>query len=106
MAISKTDSKRMRQLAQEGKQISKILSEDFPKLDYSDVYFEVYNAGQSSALGIKRMITNRIEAMAANTSKTQRNIMATELNELVWHLYQNHKKNREKLSKIRAALGE
>ena len=38
MEITKADSQKMRRLAQEGKQISKIVAEDFPKLDYWDVY--------------------------------------------------------------------
>jgi hypothetical protein len=106
MAISKSDSEKMRRLAQEGKQISKIVAEDFPHLDYWDVYFEVYSVGERSSRGIKRMITTRLNAMAASTSKSERKLMAKELHELVWHLYDNHKTNREKLSKIRAALGE
>jgi hypothetical protein len=44
--------------------------------------------------------------MAASTSKSERTAIAEELHGLVWHLYENHKTNREKLSKIRAALGE
>jgi hypothetical protein len=106
MAISKSDSKKMQRLAQEGKQISKIVGEDFPALDYWDVYFEVYSAGERSSRGIKRMITTRLDAMAASTSKSERKAMVKELHELVWHLYNNHKTNREKLAKIRAALGE
>ncbi len=106
MAISKSDSKKMQRLAQEGKQISRIVKEDFPHLDYWDVYFEVYNAGERSSRGIKRMITTRLDAMAASRSKSERKTMVKELHELVWHLYNNHKTNREKLSKIRAALGE
>ena len=106
MAIPKGDVAKMRRLAQEGKQISKIVTEDFPHLEYWEVYFEVYSAGERSSRGIKRMITTRLNAMAASTSKFERTAMARELHGLVWHLYENHKTNREKLSKIRAALGE
>ena len=106
MAISKSDSEKMKRLAQEGKQISKIVGEDFPNLDYWDVYVEVYSAGERSSRGIKRMITTRVDAMAENTSKSARKAMAKELHELVWHLYNNHKTNRAKLAKIREALGE
>lgn len=106
MAISKSDAEKMRRLAQEGKQISKIVSEDFPQLDYWEVYFEVYSVGERSSRGIKRMITNRLNAMAANKSKSERTGIAEELHGLVWHLYENHKTNREKLSRIREALGE
>ena len=105
MAISKSDSKMMQRLAQEGKEISKIVQEDFPNLDYVDVYVEVYSAGERSSRGIKRMITTRLDAMAASTKKSDRKVMVKELHELVWHLYNNHKTNHDKLSKIRAILG-
>ena len=96
----------MQRLAQEGKQISKIAAEDFPKLDYWEVYFEVYSAGERSSRGIKRMITTRLNAMTESKNKSDRTAIAEELNGLIWHLYENHKTNREKLSKIRATLGE
>jgi hypothetical protein len=106
MVISKVDAEKMRRLAQEGKQISKIATEDFPHLDYWDVYFEVYSVGERSSRGIKRMITTRLNAIAENPSKSERSAIAEELHGLVWHLYENHKTNQMKLSKIRAALGE
>jgi hypothetical protein len=106
MTISRADSDKMRRLAQEGKQISRIVAEDFPSMDYWDVYFEVYSAGERSSRGIKRMITTRLDAMAASTSKSERRAMAQELHELVWHLYENHKANHAKLARIRATLGE
>lgn len=97
---------KMRRLAQEGNQISKIVEEDFPQLNYWEVYFEVYSNGERSSRGIKRMITNRLDAIVKSTSMPERKAMAEELHELVWHLYDNHKINQEKLAKIRAALGE
>jgi len=106
MAITNADTQKMRRLAQEGKQISKIMSEDFPDLDYWEVYLEVYSSGERSSRGIKRMITTRLNSMAASTSKMERAAIARELHDLVWHLYENHKTNREKLAKIREALGE
>jgi hypothetical protein len=72
MAIAKADSLKMQQLAREGKRITAILHDDFPKLTYWDVYIEVYGAGERSAQGIKRMITTRLRAMAASTSKSER----------------------------------
>lgn len=106
MAIYKADSQKMLRLAQEGKTISRILADDFPTLNYWDVYIEVYGAGERSSQGIKRMITSRLTAMAASTSKSERTVMADELQGLVWHLYSNHKTNQKKLAAIRAALGE
>jgi hypothetical protein len=106
LEITKADSKKMQRLAQEGKKISTIKKEDFPSLTYWDVYVEVYGAGKRSALGVKRMITTRIDAVAASKSKKERAAIAEELQELVWHLYDNHKANQTKLAKIRLALTE
>ena len=106
MQISTSDSKKMQRLAQEGKKIADIRKEYFPKLPYWDVYVEVYGAGKRSALGVKRMITKRINDVAASKSKKERLEIASELQELVWHLYNDHKTNHAKLDKIRKALAE
>lgn len=106
MTISQADSEKMRRLAQEGMQISKIASDYYPDLDYSDVYLEIYSFGEKSSLGIKRMITNRLNAMVDNSNKKKRSEIAEELHSLVWHLYENHKINRDKLANIRDILGE
>ena len=104
MEISKKDAKKMQQLAQEGKQISRIVQEDFPTLDYLDVYIEIYGSGERSSRGIKRMITTRLNNLI-NATKDKIRVIVDELQELVWHLYGNHKKNHEKLDKIRKVLG-
>lgn len=106
MAISKTDSEKMQKLAKEGKKITDIWKEYFPKLSYWEVFFEIYDAGGRSAMGVKRTITNRITAIVDSTSKSERKELASELQQLVWHLYNNHKSNHEKLSAIRKAIGE
>ena len=106
MSINRTDAEKMRRLAQEGKKISNVVSEDFPELDYWDVYIEVYGSGERSSLGIKRMITNRLNSLVASTSRIERGKIAKELQGLVWHLYNNHKTNTWKLAKIRETLGE
>jgi len=106
MAISKSDSKKMQRLAQEGKPISKIMTDDFPDVDYWEIYLEVHGGGQRSALGVKRTITNRLTEITKNPNRVERDVIANELNELVWHLYNNHKTNQEKLAKIRKALEE
>lgn len=106
MKISESDSAKMCRLAQEGKPISKILSEYFPYLDYCDVYLEVYSSGERSSIGIKRMITKRLNTMVESRSKKDRTEIAEEVQELVLHLYENHKLNRDKLANIREALGE
>lgn len=93
----------MQRLAQEGKPISKIVSEDFPHLDYWEVYFEVYGAGEKSSLGVKRTITNRLNQLI-DANKVERKEIVEELHGLVWHLYNSHKTNTAKLAKIRSAL--
>jgi len=103
MAIEKSESKKMQRLAQEGKPISKIVSEDFPHLDYWEVYFEVYGAGEKSSLGVKRTITNRLNQLI-DANKVERKEIVEELHGLVWHLYNSHKTNTAKLAKIRSAL--
>ena len=40
-----------------------------------------------------------------NAKKNERRVIVKELQELVWHLYGKHKKNHEKLDKIRNVLG-
>ncbi len=106
MPVSKNDSKKMQRLAQEGKKISKILSEDFPDLDYLDVYFAVHEGGERSSLGVKREITNRLSELVENTIAKDRRKQSEVLHELIGYLYNSHKTNTAKLAKIRAALGE
>ncbi len=106
MDITKADSEKMRRLVREGKQIKKIVQEDFPNLDYSDVYAEVYAHGDRGAIGIKRMISARLLDLVEKKSKGDRKAILQEIDDLVWQLYDNHKKNQRKLDKIRKALGE
>lgn len=106
MPISKPESEKMRRLAKEGKQISKIVSDDFPNYEYLEVYLEVYASGERSARGVKRMISTRLNELVAVGAKADRKIIVEELHDLVWHLYENHKANQQKLEKIRAVLGE
>lgn len=103
MSITKKDKQLMTRLAQEGKPITKIWRDNFSELGYWDIYIEVYGAGQRASGGIKRMITNRLNKMVGAT-KPERRIIVKELNDLVWHLYSNHKINQAKIDKIRKAL--
>jgi len=105
MAIPKKDANRMKNLAREGKQISKISAEDFPEYDYWDVYSEVYGAGEQSAQGVKWMITNRLNQLVAANSRDKQDII-DELNELIWYLYENYRSNQKKLDNIRQILGK
>lgn len=106
MSIPKPEADKMRRLAKEGKQISKIVSDDFQGYDYWEVYLEVYGSGERSARGVKRMISTRLDALVGASAKADRKLIVEELHDLVWHLYENHKSNQQKLEKIRAVLGE
>lgn len=105
MAVPKKDSQKMQRLAQEGKQISRIQKEDFRDYSYWDVYIEVYGAGERSSRGIKRMIAERLNKLISSP-KNERRIIVSEIDELVWHLYDNHKINQKKIDAIRKALKE
>ncbi|MDX8289133.1 hypothetical protein SLL00_04990 [Metabacillus indicus] len=59
MITDKRDIEKIIKLAREGKQISRIWEEYFPHYDYWDIYFEIHEAGEKSALGTKRKITHR-----------------------------------------------
>ncbi|MBC8549346.1 MAG: hypothetical protein H8D23_06815, partial [Candidatus Brocadiales bacterium] len=96
MAVTKKDSAEMKRLAQEGKQISKIQKEDFKEYSYWDIYIEVYGSGERSSVGIKRMITGRLNKLI-NSPKSERRLIVKEIDELVWHLYENHKINQKKI---------
>ncbi len=105
MSIPQKDAAKMKRLAQEGKPISKIFVEDFPDLDYWDVYIEVYGSGERSSRGIKKMISIRLNKLV-DSNKAERRVIVRELHDLVWHLYENHKTNQRKLAKIRKTLQE
>ena len=61
--MKKRHIKKAKQLASEGKQISKIYKEDLPNCDYWDIYWAVHEEGEKSALGVKRTITNRLNTL-------------------------------------------
>ncbi|MFC1914776.1 hypothetical protein ACFLWK_00770 [Chloroflexota bacterium] len=105
MTVPRKDASRMKNLTKEGKQISRIVEEDFPEYDYWDVYSEVYGAGEQSAQGVKWMITNRLNQLVAADSRDRQDII-NELNELVWYLYDNYRSNQRKLDSIRQVLGK
>ena len=102
--MNKKDSEIMIRLAKEGKQISKILSEDFPEYDYWEIYMEVYGAGERSSVGVKRMITARLNKIAVADKKQDREKIIEEINELVVHLYSRYKSSQQKLDDIRAVI--
>ncbi len=105
MDISKKDTAKMQQLAQEGKQVARIQKEDFPDYTYEQIYAVVYEAGGRAAQGVKRMITTRLNKVL-HSNKETRTILINEIKRLVLDLYENHKMNQKKLDKIRKALQE
>ena len=105
MDISKKDAERMRQLAQEGKQVSKMQKEDFPDYTYEQIYAVIYEAGGRAAQGMKRMITIRLNKLL-HSKKETRKVLVSEIQHLVTDLFENHKKNQKKLDKIRKSLQE
>jgi hypothetical protein len=104
--MNKKDSEIMVRLAKEGKHISGIWTEDFPEYDYWDIYFEVYGAGERSSVGVKRMITARLNKLTEADDKQDRINIIEELNELVVHLYSRYKSSQQKLNEIRTIINQ
>lgn len=103
MEIDKRDAEIMIRLAREGKQISKIWEEDFPQYDYIDIYVTIYGAGERSSLGIKRMITNRLQLLEKSPKKQQKEIIQ-EIDDLVCRLYYRFQESQKKLDEIRSVI--
>lgn len=104
MALTEAESKKIQQLAQEGKQTKRIFLDHFPHLSYAEVAIEVRDWDEQSALGRMRKITRRINDIAANNDPAAREAIAKELCKLTKGLYENHKSSHDKLTKIREAL--
>jgi hypothetical protein len=102
--MNKKDSDVIIRLTREGKHISKIWSEDFPEYDYWEIYMEAYGAGEKSSVGVKRMITARLNKLADTNSKVDREALINELHELILHLYSRYKASQQKLDDIRAII--
>ncbi len=105
MDISKKDAAKMRRLAQEGKQITRIQREDLPQYTYEQIYEVIYKAGGRSAGGIKSMVTTRLNKLLHSKKETRASLI-NEIQRLVTDLFENHKKNQKKLDKIRKVLQE
>lgn len=98
------DSEKMVKLAKEGKEVSKILQEDFPQYTYWDIYWEVYGSGEKTSMGVRRMITNRLNKIV-NLQPMEQRVIIDEIDELVWHLYDRYKESQQKLDDIRSIIG-
>lgn len=102
--MNKNNKSEIQALAQEGKQLSKIMEEDFPEFDYWEIYKAVHDEGGKSALGVKRTIANRLTTLASTGKKHERQAIIEEVEDLVWHLYESLKTSQQKLQTIRKAL--
>jgi len=98
------DKSMIQQLAKEGKQISKIMENDFPEYEYLEIYEAVYSSGGRSALGAKRTIANRLNTLIETGKKGERTAIVEEVSDLVWHLYDSLKASQKKLETIRKTL--
>ncbi|HDR4423662.1 TPA: hypothetical protein QCP59_004529 [Bacillus cereus] len=97
------DVEKMIKLAREGKQISKIWEEDFPQYDYWDIYMEIHEAGEKSALGTRKKITYRLNKLQTATKREREDIIL-EIQDLVEHLYVRYKESQKKLQEIRTVI--
>ena len=94
----------MRTLVKEGKRISRIVKEDYPKYSYEEVYIEVYGSGEQSAQGVKWMITHNLKKIAVDDTDSEDII--ENISELVAYLYKNFKGSQKKLQDIRNTLDQ
>ena len=102
--MNKKDKAGIQALAQEGKQISKIMEHDYPEYEYWEIYEAVHDGGGKSALGVKRTIANRLATLVDTGRKQEREEIIEEVEELVWHLYDSLKTSQRKLQAIRKTL--
>ncbi|MEH7115763.1 hypothetical protein V7124_25895 [Neobacillus niacini] len=100
MITDERDIEKIIKLAREGKQISKIWEDDFSQYDYWDIYFEIHEAGEKSALGTKRKITHRLNKLKSLPKRDQQDVIE-EIRNLVDHLYVRYKEGQKKIEQIR-----
>lgn len=104
MALSADDKKQIAKLVKEGKKISEIRRENFPKYTYGEIYSAAHEKTDGSSLGLKKKITYRLKSLAASNSKSEKNAYAKEIQDLVNALYKQHKEMSAKLAEMREVL--
>ena len=97
------DRARIALLVEEGKSVTRIQEEDFPQYDYWEILFAAAEDGQRPAMGIKRMISNRLRDLEGAGRRERRELIA-EISNLVSQLYRNHKAISRRLEGVRKAL--
>lgn len=96
MSINKEIIKIMNELLEKGKTIADI-AKTYPQFEYSEIYLQV---NDSSALGKKRKITNRLKNIVLANTTEQRENLAAEAQQLLDELYKQFKINSNKLVEI------
>ena len=96
MAIPKIDLEKMNDLLKNGSTIAEI-ARKFKQYEYWEVYWSV---SDYSLLGKKRSITNRLNKLKGNLTRTQRLETISEINGLVKEIYDLSKHNGKKLTDI------
>lgn len=103
MSVSIEHAEKIQQLVGEGKKIVSVWENDFPQYEYWEVYNAAWAGDERSALGVKRMISNRLKSLET-ASPSERDQYIEEVDDLVWRLYESLKSNQRKLEAIRNAL--
>ena len=96
MEINKKDLSIMERMRKSGHPISEIYAK-FAEYDYWEIHWSLE---QTSFLGLKRMITNRLNKIENRKNANKIN----ELKELINCLYYNAQESNKKLQKITEAL--
>ena len=102
MAIKKRELSEMNDRLGKGATIAQ-LAQDYPAYDYWEIYFSV---SESSFLGKKRMITNRLKKLVKCKYRPEREALAEEAQALLDELYDTLKGNSKKLIEIGRILGK
>ena len=102
MTIPKATLDEMNGLISKGKTIAYIANEN-PDYDYWEIYCQV---NDSSFLGKRRVISNRLKKMVATTNKAGREELSIEINSIVDDLYGYLKTNSKKLFQIGRVLSK
>ena len=105
MTFNRKDRKKILRLVKEGKRISLIWREHFPKHDYLEVYNVACEAGEQSAIGAKRSISARLKKLSSTTGRTEKQRIIAQVSNLVYDLYENHKANQKKFDQLRKIIG-
>jgi hypothetical protein len=100
MAIPKAELEVMNDLISKGKNIAD-LAKAYPEYDYWEIYWSV---NDYSILGKKRSITNRLNQLAKNNTKEDREKFVAEAQQSLNELYELLKSNSSKLLEIDRVL--